>query len=140
MATASNDIAAYSNVYGRSDADLGTTSVIYSPVRTPNLRKADSLTVFAIPQDTSIKGWHLKSALLGHLRPVRKQWIATTWLEGVEEYGTGKTESEAVVDLVTSLGEYRLSLEKREKNIGELTKRELGYLRRLIEPSPELSI
>ena len=112
--------------------------VLHKPVKTPNPRKADSLTVPAylvISNDSQIGDWRLKSVMVVQLRRTRKQWLATTWLEGVAEYGTAETDGEAITDLVVSLGEYRESLEKREKKLGDSARNELAYLRNLIERS-----
>ena len=109
--------------------------VLPKPGRTPNPRKLESLRVLAVPPGTDIAGWLLKSVLLVQLRRARKEWLAVTWLEGIGEYGTAETDDEAIADLVVSVGEYRASLEKREKKLGDSALRELAYLRRLIEPS-----
>jgi len=86
-----------------------------------------------LPRDSEIGDWRLKSIILVQIRTTRKEWLATTWLEGIAEYGVGEGGSEAIIDLVVSLGEYRESLEKREVNLGDSARRELDYLRRLIE-------
>ena len=105
----------------------------HKPGKTPNPRKLDSLTVFPLPADSTLNNWRLKSVIVIQLRRARKQWLATTWLEGVAEYGTGETDSEAITDLVVSLGEYRESLEKREEKLGNPARNELKTLRNLIE-------
>ena len=110
--------------------------LVHKALKTPNPRKIDSLTVRAISSDSSdsqICGWHLLSTLLVQLRRSRKTWVATTWLESVAEYGAGDTEVEAIEDLITSLGEYCLALEKRENQLGESAQRELARLRALLQ-------
>lgn len=108
---------------------------VHKPVKTPVPRRLDTLTVLAVPRDTEIAGWLLRSVLLVQLRRSRKEWVATTWLERLAEYGSGETDVEAIKDLVVSLGEYRESLERRESKLGEPARKELVALRRLIEPS-----
>ena len=100
---------------------------------------ASTLTVLALPGDAKIAGYLLKLVILVQIRRTSTEYLATTWLEGLEEYGMGETESEAIADLVVSLGEYRESLERREPSLGHLARMELDHLRRVIEPSPGLS-
>jgi len=111
------------------------TFMTRKPVRTPNPRRLDTLTVLSIPGGTVIDNYCLKSVLLVQLRRVLKESLAVTWLEGVAEYGTGKEDESALMDLVISLGEYREALEKREQDLGDSAKRDLDKLRRLIERS-----
>jgi hypothetical protein len=66
------------------------------------------------------------------MRRVGREWVATTWLEGVLEYGNGATANDSLADLIVSIGEYRESLERREEDLGDSALRELSYLRRLI--------
>lgn len=110
--------------------------VVHKPVKTPNLRKPSSVTVMSIPRDSEIGGWRLKSMMLVEISRARRESVATTWLEGVAEYGTGVGNDEAISDLVVSLGEYRKALEKRERKLGDSARRELDCLRRLIERFP----
>lgn len=93
----------------------------------------NTLTVFTLPRDSEIGDWRLKSIILAQIRHTRKEWLATTWLEGIAEYGVGEDTSEAIIDLVVSLGEYQESLEKQEAKLGDSAQRELDHLRRLIE-------
>lgn len=94
--------------------------------------------VLPIPRDTQVAGWRLKSLLLVQTKPARKGWVATGWLEGIAEYGTAENETDAITDLVVSLGEYKEALEKREEGLGDSARRELDYLRKLIERSSEI--
>ena len=107
----------------------------HKAAKTPNIRKPKSVTVVSIPHDTQIAGWRLKSLLLVQLTPARRELVAETWLEGLAEYGTAENEADAITDLVVSLGEYGEALESREKNLGDSARKELDYLRRLIERS-----
>lgn len=77
--------------------------------------------------------WRLKSVILVRIRRTRKEFLATTWFEGIEEYGAGEGETEAIKDLVVSLGEYREALERRAATLGDSARRELHYLCKLIE-------
>ena len=107
--------------------------VVHKPIKTPSLRKPSSVTVLLIPRKSEIGGWRLKSVMLVQVSRSRRESVATTWLEGIAEYGTGAGDNEAVSDLVVSLGEYRRSLEKRERKLGDSARKELDCLRRLIE-------
>lgn len=109
--------------------------LVHKPVKTPIIRKPNALTVLSIPRDSEIGGWRLKSVMLVQISRARRESLATTWLEGIAEYGTAEGDSEAIIDLVISLGEYRESLEKREGNLGDSARKELDCLRSLIERS-----
>ena len=113
--------------------------VVRKPVKTPGLIKPSSVTVLSIPRDSEIGGWRLKSVMLVQISRARRELVATIWLEGFAEYGTGVGDNEAISDLVVSLGEYRKSLEKRERKLGDSARKELDCLRRLIERSPASS-
>ena len=117
-----------------SQTSLGIMLTVHKPVKTPGYRKMNSLTVLSIPRDSTVAGWHLKSLLVVQISHKRKELVATTWLEGVAEYGTAKNENEAIADLIVSLGEYLEVLEGRENNLGDSARNELDCLRRLIEP------
>ena len=109
-------------------------SVVHKPGGIPNPRRLGSLTVLPIPRDTQIGVWRVKSVIMLQIRRTRKQWLTSTWLEGIAEYGTGKTEDEATTDLISSLGEYRASLEALEERLSESARNELRHLQGLIEP------
>ena len=109
--------------------------VVHKPVKTPISRKPSSVTVLLIPRKSEIGGWRLKSVMLVQVSRARRESVATIWLEGVAEYGTGAEDDEAISDLVGSLGEYRKALEKRERKLGGSARKELDCLRRLIERS-----
>ena len=109
--------------------------LVHKPIKTPSLRRPNSLTVFSILPNSEMGGWRLKSVLLAQVSRARRESLAVTWLEAVAEYGTGKGDGEAITDLVVSLGEYLESLEKRAKKLGSSAQRELDCLRRLIERS-----
>jgi len=102
-------------------------------IQTPIVTTPQSVTVLSIPMDTELAGWYIKSLLLTEIQHTPEGSIAKTWLEGVCEYGTSKDENEALSDLVTSLGEYRESLEDREDSLGESARKDLIYLRKLID-------
>lgn len=105
--------------------------------RTPHSIQPTSLTVVALPSDSKIGVWRLKSSLLLQVHRTDKEYLAETWLEGVCEYGTGCREGEAVADLVSSLGDYLQSLEKRRATLGDSASQELAVLERLIEVKSE---
>lgn len=98
-------------------------------------RRQSSLTVLAIPKDTEISGWRLKSVMLVQVSCTRKESVATIWLENVVEYGVGKEDNEAIIDLIVSIGEYKQSLEKLEKKLGDSSRKDLENLCKLIEPA-----
>jgi len=122
-----------SPIQWESESSAEIRLVVHKPVKTPNLHKLSSVTTLSIPRDSEIAGWHLKSLLLVQISHTQKGSVATTWLEGIAEYGAAKNESGAIIDLVVSLGEYLEALERREKDLGDSARNELNYLRRLIE-------
>jgi hypothetical protein len=93
---------------------------------------ASALALLPIPRDTQIGRLRLQSILLVQLRQTPEGVLAETWLEGVYEYGAGQDDSEAVIDLIASLGEYVDALEARELQLGDSAKHELYALRRLV--------
>ena len=97
-------------------------------------RRQSSLTVLAIPGGTKISGWHVKSVMLVQVSRTRKESVATIWLENVVEYGVGKKDNEAIIDLIVSIGEYKQSLEKLKKKLGDSSRKDLENLCKLIEP------
>ena len=97
------------------------------------IEETSSLTVFSVPKDTRIGGWLIKSVLLIRIFNRAGESVATTWLEGLTEYGSGAEGIDAIEDLIVSLGEYRESLENRKADLGESALRELDGLRKLIE-------
>ena len=105
------------------------------PVGTPRPRGAETVAVFTAVAGTPAGDWQLKLPLIVEARPARREWMATTWLEGVQEYGHGADLAHAFADLLSSIGEYLTSLEAHEPALGEQAIRELAYLRRLLGPA-----
>lgn len=96
------------------------------------VEEATSLVV--IPEGVEVAGHPpLATLLLAQLKVSRRGVLAITYLDA-EEYGSGQTEREAVLDLVSSLAEYKDSLEKREHRLSEGALADLAKLRRLFEP------
>ncbi|MBI4330750.1 MAG: hypothetical protein HY673_05685 [Chloroflexi bacterium] len=122
-----------------SSAPLRFRLVSSPKIRYTVRRPRGTPRVVALPPDFVLGGWRSKSTILVQITYTQKETLATTWLEGIAEYGVAKGENEAVTDLVISLGEYRECLEKRETNLGDSARRELEHLRRLIERAPESS-
>ena len=72
--------------------------------------------------------WKTSRHSVAELRREGSKIIAVHY--DIDEYGIGETSEEALADLLTSLAEYRASLEKRK---GELAPKELNELQRLNE-------
>ncbi|MBI4298531.1 MAG: hypothetical protein HY666_02070 [Chloroflexi bacterium] len=106
---------------------------VHKALKTPLPRAIETLTTFPLLATSVIQNWRLKATLMVQLRHKHKMWSATTWLEGVAEYGTGKTADEALVDLIVSLGDYLESLKKRKARLGASALEELKHLESLIE-------
>ncbi len=85
---------------------------------------------YIIPARASWDGcWELATDLT--VQVSRKEVLANTHMT-VQEYGVGPTLDEAIQDLLTSLSDYRESLEAREKTLGEEALEDLKQLRALI--------
>ena len=104
-------------------------------VATPSVPMVGAVSLVSLPAGLDLGGWRLKCLLLALLETTLRGTIASTWLHGVSEYGTGETEEEAVGDLIDSLGEYLQSLEGRETRLADVALEELNHLRTLIEPA-----
>jgi len=103
-----------------------------STSKTPMFKEQESVTILALPRGV-IVGWELKSILLVRIQNRAGESLAMTWLEsGIAEYGVGKSDPEAIEDLIVSLGEYRESLENKKTVLGKSASIELENLSRLI--------
>jgi hypothetical protein len=85
-----------------------------------------------LPQGTpvGIGSWKMKQDLVVELRIEGAKFIAL--YHDVSEYGIGETEQDALSDLLTSLADYRLSLERREATLAAREKNDLSRLKELI--------
>ena len=101
---------------------------------TPLPRSVEALSVYLAREGTEAGDWRLANVLVAQLQATHKQWIATTWLDAVAEYGHGAGPDQAIDDLLGSIGEYRSSLEEREAELGPAAIRDLMGLRQLLEP------
>jgi len=91
----------------------------------------ESTSLVMIPEGFKAEGYpQLRTLLLAHLKVSRRGVLATSYLDA-EEYGAGQTEQEAVFDLVSSLAEYKVSLEEREGRLSDGALADLAKLRRL---------
>ncbi len=95
---------------------------------------SSALTLLYIPKGTIIADLAFQSGLLVQIRLSPEAILAETWLEGLYEYGTGAEPSEAVTDLILSLGEYLQVLEARKETLGDSARRELDTLHMLVKP------
>lgn len=92
---------------------------------------------YIIPAHASWDGcWELATDLTVSVQASREEVLANTHMT-VQEYGVGSTLDEAIQDLLTSLSDYRESLEAREKTLGKEALKDLGQLRALIRRIPD---
>ena len=84
-----------------------------------------------IPKKRTWEGWTLASDLMVEIKTSDQEVLATTFLT-VAEYGSGSSMEDAVDDLLTSLSEYRESLERREERLGQSAVDDLAKLRKLL--------
>ncbi len=86
-----------------------------------------------IPSDCSWDGdWELAGDLVVEVQTYREEVLAIAHELTVEEYGAGASLEEAVQDLLTSLSEYRESLEEREDRLGVPAVADLAKLRKML--------
>ena len=86
-----------------------------------------------IPSDCSWDGdWELAGDLVVEVQTYREEVLAIAHELTVEEYGAGASLEEAVQDLLTSLSEYRESLEEREDRLGAPAVADLAKLRKIL--------
>ena len=109
------------------------------PTRTDKAGIAESSeAVYLVPQGYAWDdSWRLASDLLVQVCSSWKDVAATTHLT-VQEYGVGASFEEAIFDLVTSLSDYRQSLEARQQRLGPAESKDLELLQELLEPVPAL--
>ncbi len=84
-----------------------------------------------IPRMRTWEEWELASDLMVEVATSDQEVLATTYLT-VAEYGAGSSIEEAVNDLLTSLSEYRESLEEREARLGASAVADLAKLRKIL--------
>lgn len=84
-----------------------------------------------LPSGTPIekRPWVLRRDVLAEVRYEQDTFVAVC--HDVGEYGTGATVTEAIHDLLTSLVDYRASLEKRANRLADAEKQHLDSLRAL---------
>ena len=86
-----------------------------------------------IPADCLCDGdWELTGDLVVEVQTCREEVLAIAHQLTVEEYGAGASLEEAVRDLLTSLSEYRDSLEEREDRLGVPAAADLAKLRKIL--------
>lgn len=86
-----------------------------------------------IPSDCSWDSdWGLAGDLVVEIQTSGEKVLAIARHLTVEEYGSGASLEEAVLDLLTSLSEYRESLEEREAKLGAPAVADLATLRSII--------
>ena len=89
--------------------------------------------VHVIPSGYSWSGdWELAADLVVEIQTSGQKVLAVAHQLTVEEYGSGTSLEEAVQDLLTSLPDYRESLEEREERLGAPAVADLARLRKVI--------
>ena len=105
---------------------------IFGTSETHNIESAPTFTLLSILKGTTIHKYIFQSVLLVQLRQTQEGVLAETWLEGVNEYGTGQDVNEAVTDLIVSLGEYLEVLKEQQNRLSDSAKLEYDTLNKLI--------
>lgn len=77
-------------------------------------------------------GWELAGDLVVEIQTSGEGVLAIAHQLTIEEYGAGASLEEAVQDLLTSLSEYRETLEEREAKLGAPAAADLATLRSII--------
>ncbi len=100
-------------------------------------KPAASKGLYLIPAQHTWDGcWELTGDLLIEIQTSWEEVLAITYLT-LQEYGAGTSFENAVQDLLTSLSEYRESLEEREERLGAPAIADLEKLRSLIRRRPQ---
>ena len=90
-----------------------------------------------IPSDCSWDDdWGLTADLVVEIQTSGEEVLAVSHHLTVEEYGEGASVAEAIQDLLTSLSEYRESLEEREARLGTSAAADLAELRSILRRCP----
>ena len=93
-----------------------------------------SVALYVIPTHYSWDdSWELKRDVFVEIQSYHGEVVAITYLT-VQEYGVGNSFEDAILDLVTSLQDYYMSLMAREKSLGPPGVKDLETLRSLIRP------
>lgn len=89
--------------------------------------------ISAIPLGTPIEGfpWKVGQDLVVEIRQEASDYVAIH--HAVDEYGIGSTPEGAVRDLLTSLADYRASLEKRRERLADDERQALRLLEMILE-------
>ena len=89
--------------------------------------------IYMIKMNTQLPrgGWRIREDCFVELKKEGNNYIAFD--NAVDEYGIGKTEVEAINDLLSSFADFRISLEKRENNLSKEDKKSLAVLRDILE-------
>ena len=74
----------------------------------------------------------LKADLTVEIERSLEGWGATVEVECLYEYGWGGTEEEAIDDLVSSLGDYKLWLIERKGNLADCSARDLELIEGMV--------
>ena len=93
-----------------------------------------SIALYVLPATYSWNGsWELKRDIFVEIQSYHGEVVAITYLT-VQEYGVGNSFEDAILDLLTSLQDYYMSLMAREKSLGPPGVKDLEILRSLIQP------
>ena len=109
--------------------------VSWNSIGTEAVGNATSSTgLFIIPSDYSWDdSWELMRDLFVEIHCYPGEVVAFTYLT-VQEYGVGDSFEDAILDLVTSLQDYYMSLMARKENLGPPGVKDLEILSSQIRP------
>lgn len=107
--------------------------VVSPAYQTPAVRSS-TVGIYTIPLGTLLgdSAWKLKAALVVDIRRDDLRYVAIH--HSVDEYGIGATPAEAESDLLTSLVDYRASLERRQDTLASQGAETLRLLEMIMEP------
>ena len=80
------------------------------------------------------RGCHhqLKADLPVEIKQTSEEWFATVEVECLYEWGVGEREEQAIDDLVCSLGDYKLWLDKHRGSLAECSARDLELIENMV--------
>jgi len=112
-----------------------TTEIVKHEVEVSGTDETFSVqvSIASIPKETIIGSgpWKTRLDSVAEVKLEGSSIVAMRY--DVDEYGIGQSTREALADLLVSLVDYRLSLEKREKKLAAKEQADLALLRVLLE-------
>ena len=102
------------------------------PAACPHVYEVEALYTKVLPKGQRGCLYELTAEVSVKIEKTPDDWIARIEKDGLYDWGEGSTEEEAINDLVCSLGEFRLALNKYRTGLPDGSVRTLGILKDLV--------